>query len=66
MKAVDDLDPDSKTTVWDPTFSMCPVDGRTREPSRIRTCYSEDQNASSISATSSARESSIPASVESL
>ncbi len=66
MKAVDDLDPDSKTTVWDPTFSKCPGDGRTREPSRIRTCDSEDQNASSISATSSARESSIPASAESL
>ncbi len=66
MNAVDDRAPDSRVTVWEPTFKECSGDGRTRDPSRVRVRVSDDQNASSISAMSSAKESSIPSSAASL
>ena len=66
MNAVDDRAPDSRVTVWDSTFKECSEDGRTRDPSRVRVRVSDDQNASSISAMFSARESSMPSSAASL
>ncbi len=66
MKAVEDRVPDSRVTVWDPTLRECSGDGRTRDPSRVSVRVSDDQNASSISAMSSARESSMPSSAASL